>query len=538
MPVHWLARWDGSNLNSIATTATPSGASSNAVLHYRANGDLVAIRSAVGIGVGTSPVVRWDGASWAQLGNIPEVAPVTLHERPSGELVVGGGNNVSLSPWQQALASFDGTSWSNWGALPEPTRNAFAVGTSGELYSGTAAGPGGSAVNRWNGVQWVPVGPPVARVVRTITALADGGLLAGGTFPTPQGDSFAMRWDGVSWTPQFTGIYGEPNASIQGLDGTMYLGGSGIGGFFAVLKFDGVEWVPAGAAPFGVALAFALLPNGELLVGGELSDTIAPSYHVYRWDGSTWSTFGPPLNARVQSLLVQPDGTVLAGGPQLLATPGSQVVKFDGTNWQSLGGGFDRMVTSLQSMPSGDVLATGVFTTAGVPSTGGIARFHGSAWGSVGEGANAAVYRAGLSRDGDLFVSGTFTRFGAVPSAANGRAITACPAQVSSYGSGCIGPAGPLVLTAPQSPWAGSEYRVRAYGMPGGAVGLHAVGVAAISQSLPALLPQSLSGCSLLVTGEILNLFVPVAGVAEPSLRIPDSLNLVGASFYQQVLAV
>jgi hypothetical protein len=192
----------------------------------------------------------------------------------------------------------------------------------------------------------------------------------------------------------------------------------------------------------------------------------------------------------------------------------------------------------LQSMPNGDVLATGRFTTAGVPATGGIARYDGSAWSSVGESANAAVNRAGLSRDGDLFVSGSFTRFGSVPSAANGRAITACPAQVASYGNGCIGPAGPLVLTAQQAPWAGSEYRVRAYGMPATAIGLHAIGAAATSQSLPELLPQSLSGCSLLVTGEILNLFVPVAGVAEPSLRIPDSLALVGASFYQQVLAV
>ena len=64
-----------------------------------------------------------------------------------------------------------------------------------------------------------------------------------------------------------------------------------------------------------------------------------------------------------------------------------------------------------------------------------------------------------------------------------GRAITNCPAQVQAYGSGCIGPAGPVVLTALTPPWSGGEYRTRIYGRPGSSLALNVLG--ATMQSLP-----------------------------------------------------
>ena len=116
------------------------------------------------------------------------------------------------------------------------------------------------------------------------------------------------------------------------------------------------------------------------------------------------------------------------------------------------------------------------------------AAWDGAAWDGVGSGtnglsANGPVTSAGLTRDGELFVAGSFTRVAGLPSAGWGRAITNCPAQVQAYGSGCIGPAGPVVLTALTPPWSGGEYRTRIYGRPGSSLALNVLG--ATMQSLP-----------------------------------------------------
>ncbi|MFT6081892.1 MAG: hypothetical protein ACI8UD_000696 [Planctomycetota bacterium] len=256
-----------------------------------------------------------------------------------------------------------------------------------------------------------------------------------------------------------------------------------------------------------------------------------------RWDGVSWTQFGPTLQGRIRSVLAHADGTVRVAGDELLAATGANVVVGDGATWTALGGGFDDYVSGLQWMPNGDLLANGRFTTAGFGAAGGIARFDGTSWTGVGIGANAAIEDVGLSRDGDLFVSGPFTRLAGMPSAAFGRAITSCPALVQSYGSGCIGPSGPLELAPLSSPWSGSEYRTRLYGTPSSCFVVNAIGGTSVSVSLPSLLPQSFSGCSLLVSGDVLDLIVPSNGVAEPSIQIPSAPALVGAAFYQQVLA-
>lgn len=532
-PVTLIGVFDGTTLTPISVVGTSSPSPTGRLL-YDSNGDLLVVASQVLNGY--SAVSRWDGVAWSQVGGVPSIVPQLLYRQPSGELLLAGGSAGDLSAFAQTLSSFDGTNWNTWGTVPRGMQG-YATDASGELFGGSASGAfGPSAVNRWNGSQWSAVGPAIAGVAVSIATLVDGGLLVGGRFPNGASEEYALHWDGLTWQAISAGISSMPFTAAQGPDGTLYLGGYELNGSDSVLAYDGVQWQAVGAGLTGSVLALGFLPNGDLLAAGSMRVDGGPDVRCVRFDGSTWSTFGAPLNAPVYAMVVQADGSVVCAGAEL--QPAQHVVSGTGGSWSPVGGGFDRFVRSLVQMPNGDLLATGAFTTAGGVPAGRVARWDGSNWHAVGQGANEQVDVAGISRTGDLFVSGSFTRIDGVPSASMGRAIGSCPAQVSSYGNGCIGPAGPVVLAARNAPWSGATYRVRAYGMPSSGVAVHVIGAAMLQQSLPALLPQSLSGCSLLATADILDLVVPVAGIAEPSVRLPSAPALVGATFYQQVLAV
>ena len=528
-PVTTIAIWDGVSLNSVAGPGSPGK------LFYDTNGDLLSIQSNLGTGI--VPIMRWDGTTWSQLGGLPDIVPITLHRTSTGELLAGGGNNLSLTPFAQTLSTFDGTGWNAWGSLPA-NMAAFATSENGDLYGGSYSGGfSASAVSRWNGTQWVSVGPAIVGAAADLVALQNGGLFAVGHFETGPNPAEVMLWDGVTWTAINADLGSFPIAAAEGPDGTLYLSGHGLAGQSSVVQFDGAGWVPVGGGLPGVVFDMTFLSNGDLLVAQTLGFGALATGQCMRWDGTSWTPYGPALHGRIRSVLTEVDGTVRVAGEQLLPTSGSHVLAGDGTTWSVLGGGFDGYVSGLQFMPNGDLLANGRFTMAGSATVGGLARWDGASWSGVGADATGAIERVGLTRDGDVFVAGAFTRLAGAPSAAFGRAITNCPALVQSYGSGCIGPNGPLVLASLSSPWSGSEYRTRVYGTPSSSFVVNAIGATSVSVSLPSLLPQSFSGCSLLVSGDVLDLVLPSNGVAEPRIQIPGTPALVGAAFYQQVLA-
>jgi hypothetical protein len=527
--------WDGSSLTTIATPLTDPNPGSPGRMFYDTNGDLLFVQGVLGVGI--RPIMRWDGTTWSQVGGSTGIVTMDLHRLSSGELLAVGGHNTYLTATAPTLSTFDGTDWSPWGPIAA-SMSVFASATNGDLYGGAWDGAfSASAVNRWNGSQWVAVGAPLVGGVSDIAPLQSGGLLVGGYFPHSLGLSHAMLWDGATWMSISDGIGDTVNHVAEGPDGTLYASGYSVVAGSGVGFFDGILWQAVGGGLPGSVSDFTFLPNGDLIACQNTLGTFGTA-QCMRWNGSSWSSFGPPLLGKGFSLLTQPDGTVLLGGQQMLSGSGSHVLVGDGVSWSALGGGFDGDVNGLQHMPNGDVLATGRFTTAGSSIAGRIARWNGTAWSAMGLGANELIQAVGLTRDGDLFASGGFTRIDGAPSAAMGRAITTCPAQVQSYGSGCIGPAGPVLLSALTSPWSGAQYRSRVYGMPSSSIAVHALGSTQVSVALAPLLPQSGSGCLLLASPDILDLVLPVAGVTEPVVSIPGSPALVGASFHQQVLAL
>jgi len=55
---------------------------------------------------------------------------------------------------------------------------------------------------------------------------------------------------------------------------------------------------------------------------------------------------------------------------------------------------------------------------------------------------------------------------------------------------------------------------------------------------MPAILPQGVAGCVLTVAPDVLDLRLPVAGTVELSVPIHTSINFIGYTFHQQVLAL
>jgi hypothetical protein len=196
-------------------------------------------------------------------------------------------------------------------------------------------------------------------------------------------------------------------------------------------------------------------------------------------------------------------------------------------------------VGALTTLPNGDVVAGGYFTTAGGVAANNIARWNGTSWSPLGTGLIGGVPDVGALTtlpNGDLAAGGYFTAAGGSVSAYFARLTTTCPATVTSQGAGCTGSGGPNVLAATALPWIGSTFRARATGMP--ALGLVVAATGLTTQSLPlsSLLPQGQPGCDLLVSPDLLDVLLPVAGTANSQLALPNTPSLVGQSFHHQMV--
>lgn len=220
-------------------------------------------------------------------------------------------------------------------------------------------------------------------------------------------------FDGALWSPLGGGILGDVR-DVTTFEGDLvaagwfsHAGGSQpgdppfveVGG---VARWDGTSWSSFGP---GLDLSFALEPRvfalevyqGELyaggwfdLSGGQAVDSLA------RWDGSAWQPVGGPFTGfehKVLDLHATADGRLVVTGEfqSVDGTPALNVAVWDGSTWSNLGGGLGTTFSSVFAVEEfgGDLHFTGNFRTAGGP--GGIdaqkiARWDGNAWHALGGG--------------------------------------------------------------------------------------------------------------------------------------------------------
>ncbi|MEZ6038543.1 MAG: hypothetical protein R3F29_13765 [Planctomycetota bacterium] len=228
---------------------------------------------------------------------------------------------------------------------------------------------------------WQALGGGADNLVRAFVEMPNGDLVAAGAFTHIGGVAagYVARWDGTTWSPL----------------------GAGLGG--ALPGFAN-----------GVAMAMLVLPNGDLLVGGQFTLAGgAPAQCLARWDGSSWSQFGG-VNGAVTSLVLLPNGDLVVGGSftSIGGIAAANIARWDGSSWSPLGTGTLPWITSMLVDTNGDLIVGGTFDEAGGVPAIAVARWDGAAWSMIGGGIDGDVASMTITSNGDLIVGGFVYVFG------------------------------------------------------------------------------------------------------------------------------
>lgn len=572
-PNNNLARWDGVSWSVFA------GNVDGGVLALLPlpNGDLIAGGGFLNAGgVATSSIARWDGTTWSGLGGGIFNPVYSLANLPNGDLVAGGLFGAAGGVPANQVARWDGTAWSSMGSglgisavnPAVPVRTLLPLPNGDVVAGGSFLSIGGDVdyVARWNGSAWAQIRSGTGGAVLASAEAANGDLLVVGDFTTIEGvaaNRVARRSGGI-WQALGSGADGAVNAVLQMPNGDIVIGGAftSVGGVAAnrIARWDGTQWWPIGGGLPATVNSLAIGAGPQILASGTFLDRVAV------WDGQAWNGTGIAGSLFGSRLLTLADGSVFApsagrwNGVVWVPVPGvsgtagllalalapngdwfgsfsaSGVRRWNGTTWVTLGGTFNGTIADLLVLPNGDLLAGGNFTTIATVPIVRLARWDGTAWSPVGAGASAAVADLRFGSNGRVFVSGSFASLVGTPCSSFGELATTCPATAATAGAGCIGSGGANVLAATSLPWTGATFTSLATGMPANGLAIEVLGLGALSQPLPAVLPQGVAGCVLATTPDLLNLRVPAAGALPLQLVLPDSASLVGASLRQQVV--
>ena len=307
-----------------------------------------------------------------------------------------------------------------------------------------AGGVAANRIARWDGATWAPLGSGMtggidASSVKDLAVLPNGDLIAGGNFASAGGVAAnnLARWNGSAWSALGAGVNGRVEALAVLPNGDLVAGGmfTSAGGAVVnrIARGDGANWSALGSGVSSSTLfnvqALAVLPNGDLIAGGEFTSAGgSPANRIARWNGTTWSALGSGLSGgsfggACWALAVLPNGDLIAGGDFTNAggVAASRIARWNGSAWSSVGGGTNNPVNALAVLANGDLVAGGQFTTAGIISATKLARWNGSTWAALGAGVSNAggpgtALALAVTSEGGLVVGGTFDFAGGITS--------------------------------------------------------------------------------------------------------------------------
>jgi uncharacterized delta-60 repeat protein len=442
---------DGSADGSFSVGSGANGAVNNIAI--QADGKVLVVGNFTQFnGTARSRVARLnsDGSLDAGFNIAPLVSSQTVEAvaiQPDGKILVSGsfsaGSIVRLNSDGARDTSFQAPG--NLGVLIQT----IAVQTDGKvLIGGTAEAPfdalarlnaDGSLDNSFNAEY--PASGTGSSVHRLIL-LADGRILAGGSYESANGDFYhVVRFTASgSLDSSFTlrrsvGGNGFPEAFGMGRssDGRIVIAGD----FYSVegstnkrvVRFEGDGTVDSG---FAVSLegpgrveAIARQADGKLLAAGEFKYVNGqPRTNVIRLDagGSLDPSFAPAIGeSTVTAIAPQPDGKTVIGGSFLPIQGAGPVsvarLNSDGSRDSSFASNLQSpaVVRSLILQPDGKLLAGGFFYSDDFATTRGLVRLN-----SNGTRDNSFVDTPGTSQvndlarttDGKFYAAGSFASYG------------------------------------------------------------------------------------------------------------------------------
>jgi len=286
-------------------------------------------------------------------------------------------------------------------------------------------------IARWDGASFSPLGSGLTAApgplssgidVAAMVTRANVDLFVCGRFATAGGvaaNNVAL-WDGTSWSALGSGLLGQtiysgwlssadglPNGDLV-VGATLPAGGTFVG---TVQRWDGASWTQYGPNIGELGVQVLSMPAG----------LVAASTEIGQFDGSTWQPLdgSGATNAEIRAVVGLPNGDVVVAGTisSINGTAVSNIALWNGSSWSSMAGGVDGQVQHLAAGPSGEVIASGLFENAGGAPAYRIARWDGTSWSPLGTGAPVACVVA-VQPAGSVIASGwlvPFTTIGGVP---------------------------------------------------------------------------------------------------------------------------
>ena len=454
-------------------------------------------------------IARFDGVDWRPLGTGIDLVNYSYPARTTqvqamvewnGVLVIAGTfDRVDGQP-MSCVARWDGSSWAPLGgglalSFDEADVRALAV-FNNELYAAgqfdTAGGQPASAIAKWNGASWSPVGSGLrqnggAEVGYPMAMhVWNGSLVVGGDFDRAGGlvVNNIARWNGTSWSAMGAGSFATVWAFETWNNQLVASGQFQVGPVVAMPGvWNGTTWAVLGSNDLSFPPVSLRAFGGHLWgdAGGVLR----------RFDGATWTTagvvagmFDGQVASHIRTLHVHGSELILGGqftragnAPGALAVASANAVAFDGgSGWRTLGTGqgLDKRIVRLLPWRSGRV-AAGQFSEAGGAPAVGLAFHDGDRWRMLARISGGVVWDAAVHQD-SIVVSGSFTHVDGQPFTGIARFDgtswhpfgTLAPPGLYSHGGELFGFGGSALHR-----WNGTAFVVAAVPPSGGVDALH-----------------------------------------------------------------
>jgi hypothetical protein len=312
-------------------------------------------------------------------------------------------------------------------------------------HAGTVEARGVVRCQNAAGSVWTPLigadGQPIRGTPLSVVALTAGNaLLLGDAFVTYSNNyGAAARYSASTGTVSATATFTDGEIGTGALlpSGQVLLGGAftemAQAPAYNVGRYVGNALYPlaSGVGCNSYVVAAAALPGGgDAVIGGYFTTANGLSAgRIARYFGASEALGrfddGAGLNGPVRSLLVMPNGDVVAGGEFTLAggtVAVANIARYSAGlhSWTSMGPGpapgVNGPVYALALLPGGDVAVAGAFGLVG--GSGGIAAKNIARWSpasngwsriGTGQGPNGPVYALRTLAGGDLLVGGDFT---------------------------------------------------------------------------------------------------------------------------------